>query len=298
LAMFLLASVDIGYTMWLLFGKLLKGDLSYQSVRLKYWFYVSNNVFADTLILYRCYVVWNYNKRVLIGPAILLVAATVCGYIMEGSSSATLLAHSWVYLLMTTILNAILTALTASRIWYVSRKASMSVDPTLMYKYHVTLSILIESGFIYCLYMIVDLSFNTNPSGSIVLDAGLIQVVGIMPTLILAQVGLGRTTQDDVEANIRTTHITDTKLNTSGNPSNASLRWKVANGLPGPLSSDGHFVTREHDQHHYLHFTNHQVPRSGLEPEAVELADNQQFEVDIVRESSHRQTPNRSVPLT
>lgn len=42
LATFILASVDIGYTMWLLFGKLLKGDLSYQALRLKYWFYVTN----------------------------------------------------------------------------------------------------------------------------------------------------------------------------------------------------------------------------------------------------------------
>ena len=132
LATFILASVDMGYTIWLLFGKLLKGNLSYQVLRLKYWFYVTNkysdasscqiqinlnifgSVFADTLLLYRCYVVWNFDKRILFGPAILLVAATVCGYILEGSSSATLLAQSWVYLLMTTILNIILTGLTGT----------------------------------------------------------------------------------------------------------------------------------------------------------------------------------------
>ncbi len=140
----------------------------------------------------------------------------------------------------------------------------------------------------------------------IVLDTGLVQVVGIMPTLILAQVGLGRTTQD-VEANFRMTHIEmdtigDATVDTSGKRSDVVLRWQVANGLPS--SSD-------HDRHHYLHFTgergrlNDQPYRSKSEksePECVELEDNQRFEVDVVngnhqieRAQPHlvKLTPNR-----
>ena len=44
LALFVLASVDIAYTMWLLFGKFLKGDLLifFTYLRPKYWLYVTN----------------------------------------------------------------------------------------------------------------------------------------------------------------------------------------------------------------------------------------------------------------
>jgi hypothetical protein len=62
--------------------------------------------------LYRCYVVWDYDRRVIFGPAVMLIAATVCGYVFEGSLSTTLFNESWVYPLMTLFLNVILTSLT------------------------------------------------------------------------------------------------------------------------------------------------------------------------------------------
>lgn len=201
-AMYSLATVDMGYTLWLLFGKLLKLDLDYQSVRPKFWLYVTNNVLADTLLLYRCYVVWDYDRRVIFGPAVMLIAATVCGYVFEGSLSTTLFNESWVYPLMTLFLNVILTSLTAARIWFLARKARKLLAPGLLQKYSVTLSILIESGVIYSLYVALDLAFHNDPSGSVVLDTSLIQVVGIMPTLIIAQISVGRAVHD-METNFR-----------------------------------------------------------------------------------------------
>jgi hypothetical protein len=41
-AMYALATADMAYTLWLLFGKLLKLDLSYQALRWKFWLYVTN----------------------------------------------------------------------------------------------------------------------------------------------------------------------------------------------------------------------------------------------------------------
>jgi hypothetical protein len=213
-AMYSLATADMAYTLWLLFGKLLKLDLSYQALRWKFWLYVTNNVLADTLLLYRCYVVWDYDKRVVVGPALLLIAATVCGYLFEGSTSTTLFTNSWVYPLATLFLNVILTILTASRIWFLSQKARRLLDPSLLQQYNVTLSILIESGFVYSLYMVLDLAFHKDPSGSIVLDASLIQIVGIMPTLIIAQIGVGRAVHD-IETNFRTTHTESAPVSTS-----------------------------------------------------------------------------------
>lgn len=34
------------------------------------------SVLADALLLYRCYAIWDYNIRVVLGPIILLVAGT------------------------------------------------------------------------------------------------------------------------------------------------------------------------------------------------------------------------------
>jgi len=132
LAMYILASADIGYTMWLLFAKLLKADaqVPYVYLRVKYWVYVTNgyvflrvytvveiahsfqSFFADSLLLYRCYIVWNHDKRVVIAPAILLIATLVCGYTFAISSQTGVFPKSWVYLLLTFVLNVTLTALT------------------------------------------------------------------------------------------------------------------------------------------------------------------------------------------
>ncbi|KAG6888084.1 hypothetical protein C0995_010787 [Termitomyces sp. Mi166 len=53
-------------------------------------------------------------------------------------------------------------------------------------------AVMIESGTLYALYILLDLAFRTNPNVNIILDGGLIQIVGIMPTLILVQISLGR----------------------------------------------------------------------------------------------------------
>lgn len=125
LAMYMLASTDIGYTMWLLFAKLLKGDaVPYMYLRVKYWFYVANvyvfpsglcysgdlfirfqSFFADSLLLCRCYIVWNRDKRVVIASAMLLIATLVCGCIFASSSQTGVFPQSWVYRLLTFVLN-------------------------------------------------------------------------------------------------------------------------------------------------------------------------------------------------
>lgn len=75
--------------------------------------------------------------------------------------------------------------------------------------------------------MVLDLAFHKDPSGSVshlsllgftgnnhalkvVLDASLIQVVGIMPTLIIAQIGVGRAVHD-IEAHFRMTNISSSQ---------------------------------------------------------------------------------------
>uniref|UniRef100_A0A8H7XT79 Uncharacterized protein n=1 Tax=Psilocybe cubensis TaxID=181762 RepID=A0A8H7XT79_PSICU len=197
--MFAIASADIIYTYYILFCKALKGGLTFNHLKPKYLMYVTNNVLADTLLLYRCYVVWEYRKTIVVGPCILLIAGTVCGYIFEGSSSE-LFNLAYIYLILTLILNVILTCLTAGRIWWLARKARLVLGAGLLQRYNATTTILIESGLVYSIYIILNLALRNTKVVNIILDAGLIQVVGIMPTLIIVQVGLGRAVYD-IEAN-------------------------------------------------------------------------------------------------
>ncbi|KAF6760449.1 hypothetical protein DFP72DRAFT_843360 [Ephemerocybe angulata] len=193
--MFSLASADVGYTYFLVFGKLLSGQLTFRSLYPKYVMFVTNGILADSLLMYRCFVVWGRKKRVIFGPFLLLIATSVSGYLFEGAA-ANLFRHAWVYLAMTFALNIILTILTAGRIWYLRHKTQMLLGEGLLQRYNATLTILVESGVLYSTYMVLDLAFQNDPVASTVLDAGLIQIVGIMPTLIIVQVGLGRAIHD------------------------------------------------------------------------------------------------------
>jgi hypothetical protein len=53
------------------------------------------------------------------------------------------------------------------------------------------IAIIVESGIVYSIYVVLDVVFP-----GLILDAGLAQVVGIVPTLIIVQIGLGRDAHD------------------------------------------------------------------------------------------------------
>ncbi|KAF8066759.1 hypothetical protein FPV67DRAFT_1416807, partial [Lyophyllum atratum] len=193
-AMFSLASADMGYTLDLVFQHLLKGELTYEALSPKYVMYVTNSAMADTVLLYRCYLIWSSKTWVIIGPAILLVAATACGFVFEGRSIA-LERYSWIYLSMSVAVNIITTAIAAGRLMYVSRSARVMLGEDVSRRYRSTVGVIIESGFIYTLYTSLDLILRNNATANIILDSGLIQIVGIMPTLIIVQTSLDRATR-------------------------------------------------------------------------------------------------------
>ncbi|KAF9042937.1 hypothetical protein BJ165DRAFT_1348774, partial [Panaeolus papilionaceus] len=197
LLMYLIASADMIYTLVLLFRRLLGPGqtLTFEDIRIKYWLFVTNNMIADSLLLYRCYVVWTWRKSIIVGPGILLIGATAVGYTFEGSSTS-LFGKTWIYLTLIVILNVLLTGLTAGRIWYLAHKAHAILRPGLIRRYNATIAILIESGVIYSAYILLNIGFNQNKVANVILDAGFVQIVGIMPTLIIVQVGVGRAVHD------------------------------------------------------------------------------------------------------
>lgn len=71
---------------------------------------IENSILADITLLYRCYVVWGGNLRIMVPSSLLLVGSVVCGYMLEGSASV-LFNYSWVYIFLAFILNVLLTML-------------------------------------------------------------------------------------------------------------------------------------------------------------------------------------------
>ena len=71
------------------------------------------SILADSTFLYRCYVVWGGDLRVLAVPGLLFIASLVCGYVFEVSPSmAVVYGQGWKYITVTFVLNVILTGLT------------------------------------------------------------------------------------------------------------------------------------------------------------------------------------------
>ncbi|KAG6837405.1 hypothetical protein H0H93_010023 [Arthromyces matolae] len=203
--MFAISTTDVGYTLHLLFQKLLDRGLTYEELRPKYIFLLADLVLVSaaqklkksimaklSTQLHKFYLMWSSKRWVLIGPAILLITATGCGFAFEGTT-LTLAQYSWINVSLTVVLNVIITGFTvAGRILYVGAFARPMLATGVPRALSIFAAVIIESGTLYAVYVSLDLAFKSNPTAHIILDGGLIQIVSIMPTMILVQMAVGR----------------------------------------------------------------------------------------------------------
>ncbi|KAF8960652.1 hypothetical protein BDZ97DRAFT_1922027 [Flammula alnicola] len=189
--MFTIATADITLALFFLFRCILNDEevpvLNPYPMAL---FFITNNTIADSVIIYRCYIVWRRKRRIVIVSGIFLLCSSICGYVFA-ISSAHLRRLLVIYLWMTFALNICLAVITAGRIYWSARRASNVLGPENPRRYYSIFAIIIDSGMIYPVYLLLDLIVD-----SLFLDAGLNQIVGIVPTLILAQQAFGRCIQD------------------------------------------------------------------------------------------------------
>jgi len=184
--MFSITTADTGMTIHYAFRYVFSGQqLPLYHMYPKYLFYVTNNVIANSLMIYRCYVVWHYKKLVIIIPCIALVFTTACGYIFVISRSTYVDELLPVYLWLIFGLNLNLTVLTAGKIFWNARQLRSVLSSEMTGRYYPFSAIIIDSGVIYSIYILLDLV-----TPLLFFDAGLIQVVGVVPTLIIIRVGL------------------------------------------------------------------------------------------------------------
>ncbi|KAJ6483333.1 hypothetical protein C8R45DRAFT_300717 [Mycena sanguinolenta] len=167
---------------------------------------VANNLVADLLFTYRCYMIWGSRKIVLILPAIFILATSALGYFTVASNdfaSNDLLDEFPPFDIRASFAvsgatNVILMCLTAGRIWYISRAARNINQNTLHRRYHAAIAMILESGTLYSAVLFLQIFALSLASQSDAVQVfrgvsqGLVeQMVNIIPTLIFVRVGMG-----------------------------------------------------------------------------------------------------------
>ncbi|KAF8811104.1 hypothetical protein BYT27DRAFT_7090088 [Phlegmacium glaucopus] len=193
--MFALATVDVVLELSFLFWFVAKkNSIPEADLHFKFLIYITSNVIADSLVIYRCHTIWNHSKRVIVIPCLLLLGGSVCGYTFIALSTEEYRFRPLLvaFLFTTVALNLLVTILMgvffpplqffsrlmkeflAGRIWWIARKARSILGPRLSSKYNTMIAIIVESSIIYSIYVVLDVVFP-----DLILDAGLAQVVVI-----------------------------------------------------------------------------------------------------------------------
>ncbi|KAJ7254986.1 hypothetical protein B0H12DRAFT_1114415 [Mycena haematopus] len=174
-----------------------------------------NVLITDSVFLYRCYLVWGYRIKPIIVPGILILSTTTLSIVSLAESSLSknfVLLGGRIQVITTTTTyalglttNVVLMALTAGRIWWM-RKTLVNVPDlhsSIASRYNTTISIILESGAIYCFSaFLLAIALTTAGSSSELYSVLLgiaCQAINIAPTLTVVRVGLGHNIEDAVK---------------------------------------------------------------------------------------------------
>ncbi|KAF7328263.1 hypothetical protein MVEN_02566200 [Mycena venus] len=143
---------------------------------------------SDSFFLYRCYVIWGYQRKIVILPTVLILSALTAGVFPTASEAALVVT----YYVLAAATNIVLITLTAGRILWVQHHASrFPGDAKLRSRYDTALKLILESGAIYCIWIILLLiSFLRNADVHLIGTAFSEQGMNIIPTFTLVYVGL------------------------------------------------------------------------------------------------------------
>ncbi|KAJ7871916.1 hypothetical protein B0H13DRAFT_2280347 [Mycena leptocephala] len=149
-----------------------------------------NNVVTDLFFMYRCYVIWGCQRKILIPPGLLMIATLLASILASPTTSIT---NAQIPFGLAAATNLVLTALTAGRILWIRRQSShVGRDNTYHSRHNRAIGIILESGAIYCiaaLFLLIAASQNNMEIFSIGFSVEQ-QLLTIIPTFTLVYVGL------------------------------------------------------------------------------------------------------------
>ncbi|KAJ7022959.1 hypothetical protein C8F04DRAFT_1306997 [Mycena alexandri] len=159
--------------------------------------FAANNLVWDSLLLYRCYVIWGYQTRILVVPGTLLVSTMV----MACVTTAVPYINARLQYLLATATNFCLMILIAGRIWWIWRDAvHISAGNMLQHHYKRTTAMVLESGAMYCMFAIVLAIIEPQQEIFFILDGIATHLINIGPALIIVRVGLGYSIEGTIES--------------------------------------------------------------------------------------------------
>ncbi|KAF7333323.1 hypothetical protein MVEN_02347300 [Mycena venus] len=164
------------------------------------YIFAANDFVANSLFLYRCYVIWGFQWKITVLPVMFMlctfIVAILWGEQLSNSSAPVRLAYGMYSLGIATIL--LLTSLTAGRILWIQRAASHAgLDSTIRRRYSIVIRILLESGAVYCIVAISLAITVSRSEGDSIVHYMVIGIAGqlenIVPTFTLVYIGLKNT---------------------------------------------------------------------------------------------------------
>lgn len=178
-------------------------DVSIPANVVKVGIHTVNSIIGDSVVVWRCFLVWGRDWKMCIVPILLIIASAICGfaqtvYFARAKKLHSAFAHSlqiWNGSLFSLSLatNVVVTVLIALRVWYMLRLGG----GTASFRYWRVLVIIIESGMIYSVALICELTLYFLGSNAfyIVYDP-IAQLTAITPTMIIILAALQLTSND------------------------------------------------------------------------------------------------------
>jgi len=174
-------------------------------------------VLADAVLIYRCWIVWGKNIWIVVFPMVLFLASATVDVFMvvtmatldAGDSIFVTALGDWITAVISLTLaqNIIVTSLIVFRIWKINMSTASSAAGSL----RPIVSIILESGVIYCASLFIFLMTYVAGSNSQYIMVDCINpMIGITFTLLIVRVGLGLTGSEassNYRSNIRS-HLT------------------------------------------------------------------------------------------
>ncbi|TCD70174.1 hypothetical protein EIP91_004644 [Steccherinum ochraceum] len=187
-------------------------DVSIPANVVKVGLHTVNSIVGDSVVVWRCWLVWGRDWKMCVVPVALVTASAVCGFAQTFYFARAKAAHSafdhilqiWNGSLFSLSLatNLTVTLLISLRVWYMLRETG----GTRNFRYWRILLIVIESGMIYSVALICEITlyFLNNNAFYIVYDP-IAQLTAIVPTMILVLAGL-EMTSNDVHSRLTRSH--------------------------------------------------------------------------------------------
>ncbi|KAJ4489953.1 hypothetical protein J3R30DRAFT_9966 [Lentinula aciculospora] len=170
--------------------------------------YIFSNVIADALLLYRCFIIWDKDIRVVLLPLLGYLGNIILG-ILGLSYNDEFVFEFWI---LAIVENVVLTALITGKIWYIKHEAGGILGSAVKIKYNMIAAIILESGFVYSAIVLatsVTSMMTHNAIYASCLLAAATQIVGIAPCLMIIRIALGVDTRDVLSSiAIMTNHTT------------------------------------------------------------------------------------------